>query len=768
MASPRCGHLLTRRQFGLLPLLSGVAGSNFSEQAPRVRRPNVVLIVLDDLGFADLGCYGSEIRTPNMDRLAATGLRYNNFHTTALCSPSRACLLTGRNHHTVGVRTITNYASQAENNQGKITERAATMPQILRLQGYNAFASGKWHLAPIWETTAAGPYDNWPLAKGFERYYGFLDGGTDQFHPELVSDNHWVDPPRRPDYHLTEDLADHAIGFLRDQQSVAPDKPFLLYLALGAPHAPHQAPREFIERYRGRYEAGWDQIRAQRFARMKQMGVIPASADLAPLNEGVRPWNSLNADERRVFARFQEAYAGFVEHADHHIGRVLDFLAQIHQREDTLVMLMSDNGASGEGGPNGTFSILRGVNGIPTSTADNLPHIDEIGTDRLENHYPQGWAQVGNTPFQRYKQSVHYGGIRDPLIISWPAGIEDRGAIRTQFHHMIDLLPTVLEATGSKAPEVYHGVPQIPVAGVSMKYTFAEAKAPDRRLTQYFEMQGNRGVYHDGWKAVTFHIKGVPFERDRWELYHVAEDFSEVHDLAAVYPERLKQLQELFLAEAGRYGALPLDDRTQELRLEPKPGAPQNRTHFVYYPGMAHVTPSATPDTRNRSYDITALVSRRDRNSEGVIVAFGGVTSGYVLYIRDNRLVHEYNAAGTIYKVESNADVPVGKSTLRFSFEKTGNLKGVGRLSINGRAAGEVIMAGTLPVMISYEGLDVGRDSLSPVSESYRDRGEFPFQGQIDAVVFDLKVTLRVRARSQNHIDSRQILAEPTEETARR
>jgi arylsulfatase len=728
--------IITRRDFSLA---AAAALTSTARSQDRPRRPNIVFILLDDLGFADLGCYGSEINTPNIDRLAASGLRFNNFHTTALCSPSRACLLTGRNHHTVGVRTITNYASQAENNRGKITPRAATLPQILRDAGYNTFASGKWHLAPIWETTASGPYDNWPLGKGFERYYGFLDGGTDQYHPELVSDNTWVDPPRRPGYHLTEDLADHAIAFVRDQQSLTPEKPFFLYLALGAPHSPHQAPKEFIDRYRGKYDAGWDEIRAARFARMKQTGIIPANTDLAPLNENVRPWANLSADEHRLFARFQEAYAGFVEHADHHIGRVLDYLAAIGLRDNTLIALASDNGASGEGGPNGTYNILRAVNGITSSTADNLPHIDEIGSDRVQNHYPQGWAQVGNTPFQRYKQTVHYGGVSDPLILSWPSRIRDRGSIRRQFHHIIDLMPTALEAAGAKAPEVYRGIPQIPVAGVPMQYAFDDANAPGRRLTQYFEMVGHHGIYHDGWKAVTFHVKGVPFDKDRWELYHVAEDFSEVHDLAAKYPDRLEELKKLFFSEARQYGVLPLDDRTQELRLEPKPDAPQSRTHFVYYAGMAHLNPSATPDTRNRSYDITAIVNRPDRGSEGVLVAFGSVTSGYVLYVRDNRLIHEYNAAGTIYRVESNTEVPTGKSTLRFSFEKTGDLEGLGRLSINGRAAGEVRMGRTLPVMISFEGLDVGRDGLSPVSESYSDRGEFPFRGEIDAVVFDLR-----------------------------
>ena len=718
-------------------MAAAMAATSLAQTAPP--RPNVVFIVLDDAGFADLGSFGSEIHTPNIDRLAASGLRYNNFHTTALCSPSRACLLTGRNHHTVGVRTITNYATDAENNRGFITDRAATLAEMLREQKYNTFAAGKWHLAPIYETTAAGPYTNWPLARGFDRYYGFLDGGTDQYHPELVYDNHWVDPPRREGYHLTEDLVNHATEFVRDQQSITPEKPFFLYLALGAPHAPHQAPREFIDRYKGVYDKGWDHIRDERFARMKRMGLIPANADLSPRNEGVRPWDSLSADERRVYARFQEAYAGFIEHADFHIGRLLDFLARIGKLDDTLVVLVSDNGASAEGGPNGTFNILRATNGLPSSVEDNLKHIDEIGGPRIQSHYPAGWAQASNTPFQRYKQSVHYGGVRDPLIVSWPAGIKDKGAVRPQFHHLIDITPTVLDLLRVEAPKVYKGVPQLPLAGVSMAYSFADAKAPSRRTTQYFEMLGHRGIYHDGWKAVTFHGKGTPFDKDKWELYHVAEDYSEVHDLAAKYPERLRELQALWFSEARRYGALPLDERTFELRLAPKPDAPQNRTSFVYYPGMEHVNPSATPDTKNRSYTITAAVDRPDKKSDGVIVAFGSVTSGYVLYIRNNHLTHEYNYVGTIYKVESDIEVPTGHSTLRFEFRKTGELQGVGALYIDGKRAGEAPIPHTLPNMISYEGLDVGRDALSPVTDSYADRGEFPFRGTIENVRIELQ-----------------------------
>lgn len=700
-------------------------------------RPNVVLIVLDDAGFADLGAYGSEIHTPHMDRLAAGGVRYNNFHTTALCSPSRACLLTGRNHHTVGMRTITNYASEAENNRGKITDRAATLPEVLRLHGYNTLAVGKWHLAPMWETSAAGPYDNWPLGRGFERYYGFLDGGVSHYFPELVQDNHWIDAPKRPGYHLTEDLVDHAIGYVRDQQSLVPERPFFLYLAFGAPHAPHHAPKPYIDRYKGLYDRGWDHIREARLARMKQLGVVPASTGLAPRNSGVKAWDSLSADERRLYARFQEAYAGFLEHTDHHIGRFLDYLGAIGKLENTLVVLLSDNGASAEGGPNGTFDILRGVNGVPSSVADNLRHFDELGGPAVESHYPAGWAQAGNTPFQWYKQTVHPGGVRDPLIFHWPAGIKERGAIRSQFHHAIDVMPTLLDLLKLEAPTTYKGIPQLPVAGVSMAYTFRNAQAPTRHPTQYFEMLGHRGIHHEGWTAVTRHLPGTPFEQDTWELYHADEDYAQVTNLAARFPKRLRELQALWTAEANRYGVLPLDDRTNALRWQSKPGDPKNRDRFVYYPGMQHLTAAAAPDTRDRSYTITATVARVDKAVDGVLLAFGGVASGYVLYIKDNHLIHEYNDVGTIYRLVSSEELPVGRATLQFEFRKTGSLKGLGVLKVNGVEVGQAELPHTLPTMISFEGLDVGRDGASPVGKGYT--GEFPFRGILEQVVVELK-----------------------------
>lgn len=707
-------------------------------EAPAGHRPNVVFVVLDDLGFADLGSYGSEIRTPNLDRLARGGLRYTGFHVTPLCSPSRAALLTGRNPHTVGVRTITNYATEAENNRGRITPQAATLAEILRDGGYATFALGKWHVAPMYESSASGPFENWPLGKGFDRYYGFLDGGTDQFRPELVSDNHWIDLPRRPGYHLSADLVDKSIGFLQDHQSLRPEKPFFLYLAFGAAHAPHQAPEEFIRRYRGRYDRGWDEVRAQRFARMKELGIAPASARLASRNAGVRPWAELSPEERRVSARFQEAYAGFVEHTDTQVGRLLAFLERIDRLDDTMIVVLSDNGASPEGGLDGTANILRGVNGLNTDLRFNLAHFDEIGGPRTEVNYPHGWAQVSNTPFARYKQTVHAGGVRVPLIVHWPAGIANQGGIRSQFHDVVDLAPTVLDLAGLKTPDVYRGVPQLPMAGVSLAYTFSDASAASRRSTQYFELFGHRAIYHQGWKAVAFHKKGQPFAEDPWDLYDLTEDFSEVHDVAAQHPEKVKELQQLWLAEAGRFGALPLDERTFELRAVFKPGAPQNRTRFVYLPGMTYLTTAATPNTKDRSYTITASVERRSADDDGVLIAYGGVTSGYVLYIKNNRLVHEYNAAGTFYSLASEGELPTGAAELRFEFEKTGSLQGLGRLYVNGKLVGEATIPRTLGTMISFEGLDIGRDSYTPVTWSYEDRGEFPFAGALKSVVVEL------------------------------
>lgn len=726
--------------FALAVLLATLLAASAAGQAPVYSRPNVVIIMFDDAGFADIGAFGSELRTPNIDRLAANGLRFTQFHTTGLCSPSRAALLTGRNHHTVGMRTLANFATGEPNNLGRITPAAATLAEVLRDNGYSTFAVGKWHLMPPTESSSAGPFTDWPLGRGFDRYYGFLDGGTDQFYPELVEDNKHVKPPSDPrhGYHLTEDLVAHAITLVRDQQAVRPDKQFFLYLSLSAPHAPHQAPAKYLERNKGRFDRGWDVIRGERLARMKAMGIVPGNTDLAPRAPGVRAWAELGADERRLNARFEEAYAGFMEHTDEQIGRLMAFLKERGLVDNTLIFLLSDNGASQEGGLLGSTNQMTWPNGMPATIAQNMAHIDDIGTVDAHANYPLGWAQVSNTPFQRFKQNVHFGGVRDPLIVQWPAGIRDRGGIRPQFHHLIDVMPTVLDLLGLEAPKAYKGVAQLPVAGVSMAYAFDSASAVSRRRTQYFEMYGHRGIYHDGWKAVAFHVKGSLFETDKWELYNIVEDFSETHDLAEQYPERLRQLKDLWQREAGRHGALPVDDRTVELRLLPRPGEVRNRTSFTFFSGMPDLSSVLAPDIKNRSYSITATIDRPHVTSEGVIVAHGDVDGGYVLYVKSNRLVHEYKFIGTSYTVSSPANLPTGKSTVRFEFVKTGEYRGVGRLVVNGKQVGESPVPQTVKNIISFGPFSVGRDALSPVSRSYHGKGEFPFQGYLEKVVIEL------------------------------
>ena len=598
----------------------GVIGRTIDESTPWFPErpeppegaPNVVYIVLDDTGFAHLGCYGSDIETPNMDRLAAGGIRYNNFHTTALCSPTRACLLTGRNHHSVGVGRISELNAGFPGYYGHATERAANVAEILSLHGYSTFASGKWHLLPNTNTSVAGPYNHWPTSRGFDRYYGFLGGETSQWNPDLVMGNERVQPPRSPEegYHLTEDLVDRAITFIQDQKSVEPEKPFFLYLAFGATHAPHQVPRDFIEKYRGRFDDGWDAARARIFERQQQMGIVPPGTELAPRNDGVRAWNDLTDTERRYFARTQEVFAGFLDHTDHHIGRVLDFLGEIGQFENTLIVLISDNGASQEGGPIGTpehiyFSSLTGVR-VDLTVDDLIKHIDELGGPLHHNHYPTGWAQAGNTPLKRYKQNTHGGGIRDPMIVHWPARIKDRGAIRHQYHHVSDVTPTVLEVLGIEASTVYKGVEQMPIEGTSFAYTFENPDAPTRKERQYYEMLGHRAIYEDRWKAVSFHQPGGSFDADRWELYHISEDFSECSDLAGEHPEKLQTLIDAWWEDAERYNVLPLADPVSARSLGGT--TRRRRRQFTYYPGKASVPMRLAPNVADRSHRITAEI----------------------------------------------------------------------------------------------------------------------------------------------------------------
>ena len=592
--------------------------------------PNVIYIVFDDMGFADLGCYGSEIATPHIDALAAGGLRYTNFHTTALCSPTRAALLTGRNHHSVGMGGLADWDLGFPGMRGRISRSAGTLAEMLRAQGYNTFATGKWHLTPTFETSPAGPFDQWPLQRGFDRFYGFLEGETNQFHPELTLDNHHIDAPDREGYHLSEDIVDTSIGFIRAQQMVTPDKPFFLYLCLGAQHAPHHAPAAFIDKYVPVFEKGWDLTRSERLARQKAMGIVPADTLLPERNAGVKAWDSLSDDERRLAVKLQAAFAGMLEHADLQIGRLLDDLAQAGKLANTVIALISDNGASQEGSPFGTVNALRYFNGVRDTLAENLAHIVEIGQAHLNNNYPLGWAMAGNTPLKRYKQNTHGGGVRDPLILHYPKRITDRGGIRHQFHHVCDITPTVLELTGVAPPEAIAGVTQQPIEGTSLAYSFAAPMAPTRKRTQYFEMLGHRGIWHDGWKAVTWHRPGTSFDADQWELYHLDRDFNEMNDLAAEQPARLQEMVRRWFSEAGACQVLPMNDTLNRF-VSSNPYSVAARRHWELLPGCGRIAQAAAPDIRNRSYRITAHVEMPAGGASGVLIAQGDWCGGYAL-----------------------------------------------------------------------------------------------------------------------------------------
>jgi arylsulfatase A-like enzyme len=732
-------------------VFEGTIGTTWQESTPwwpaatrpRDNAPNIVLVLYDDVGFGSFGSYGAEIATPTMDALADQGIRYNNFHVTPLCSPTRASLLTGRNHHSVGMSFLANADSGFPGQRGHVTKQAATLAEMLKAAGYNTMCLGKWHLAPIDQTSAAGPYDQWPLGRGFERFYGFLDALTDHFYPDLVHDNHRVDPPRTPEegYHLTEDLIDHAIEFVRDQVSASGEKPFFAYLAFGAAHCPHQATQPFLDKYRGAYDEGWDVIRERRFLRQLELGIVPEGTALAPRNETVVPWDTLSADEKKVSARLQEAFAAMVDHTDHELGRFVDYLKSIDRFDNTIFVVLADNGASQEGGPGGSTNIVAYENGNQPDLAFNLARLEQIGGPRSQTNYPHGWAQVGNTPLRRYKQNTHAGGVRAPLIVSWQDGLRERGAIRSQFHHVIDIVPTLLDLVGVAAPAVHQGVPQLPIHGVSLRYSFDEPEAPTQRPTQYFEMFTHRAIWHEGWKAVSFHRRGNRYDEDTWELYKLDEDFSECNDLADQYPELLQDLTSRWWVEARRYGVLPLDDRGFPERAVKyqTPGSPRLRTRLVLYPGMARIPSGAAPLMIKRSFRIVGRLAANGETPEGVVVSLGDLSGGFTMFVQGGRLVFEYNHEGTPYRVESGEGaVTAAARTLEFAFERGVDYAGIGRLLVDGVAVGEDAIPRTARWFISWSALDVGRESLSRVSDSYAD--EFAFTaGALQRVEIELE-----------------------------
>jgi arylsulfatase A-like enzyme len=752
----------------------GVVGRTFDASSPawpeplraREGSPNVLFIILDDTGFGQLGCYGSPIATPNLDALAAGGVRYNNMHTTALCSPTRSCILTGRNHHSNHMAAITEVSTGFPGYDGYIPFEHGFLSEILHGEGYNTYAVGKWHLTPADQISAAGPYDRWPLGRGFERYYGFMGGDTHQYYPELTHDNHRVEPERTPEegYHLTEDLTDNAIAFIADAKQVAPNKPFFLYFATGAMHAPHHVPREWADKYKGAFDEGWEAYREKVFAKQKELGLVPANAELSRHDPDVQQWESLSADERRLYARMMEVFAGFLEHTDHHIGRLLEFIESIGELDNTLIMVLSDNGASAEGGPTGSVNENKFFNFVPDSLEQNLAAIDDIGGPKYFNHYPFGWTWAGNTPFRRWKRETYRGGISDPFIVQWTNGIKSRGEVRTQYAHAIDMVPTVLDALGVDPPETVRGVTQAPIEGVSFAHTFDDAKAASRHVTQYFEMLGHRSIYHDGWRAVcpwpgtSFTESGRQFgtpipaemltelDATGWELYHVAEDFAENHDVAAENRPRLIEMIAQWYVEAGKYNVLPVDGRGQQRFAEERPVIAADRTRYTYYPGTQEVPPNATPRILNRPHTITALVEVPEDGAEGVLVSQGGVDGGFTFFLQGGKLCYAYNyVADQHFQIVSDSDVPSGRHALSFEFEPTDEpepLKGKGApgkatLFVDGQPIGEGELPVTIPLALGLAaGISVGADAGAPVTDAYEP--PFAFTGTLERVVYDI------------------------------
>ena len=708
--------------------------------------PNVLVFLLDDVGFAQLGCFGSDIRTPTFDRLAANGLRYRDFHTTAICSPTRACLLTGRNHHSNGVGIIQEMATGYPGYNGMVPRENGFLSEMLLAQGYATLGIGKWHLTLASEYASGASKARWPLSRGFERFYGFIGGKTNQWVPTLVHDSHYIDPPRRPEegYHLNADLADRAIEYITDLRTVAPNKPFFMYYCLGAGHAPHHVEPEWSDRYRGAYDKGWDRWREEAFARQLAMGIVPADTKLSPRPPWVKAWDSLPGDTRRLYARQMEVFAGFMEQTDHHIGRVVDFLARLGELDNTIVLLASDNGASAEGGEHGSFNENQFVNRVEPSVAENLKHLDDWGSVRSFPNYSWGWAWAGNTPLRRWKRYLHQGGMSDPLIVHWPKGIAARGEVRGQYVHVVDMAPTLLEALGLEAPAVLNGVAQRPIEGVSFAHTFNDAAAPSHKRVQYYEMIASRALWADGWKAVVEQPQGDPLTEEmlaaqKWELYHVERDFSECEDLADRHPEKLAELVEQWWVEAGKYNVLPLDSRMQLRMGERKPGTIAAGNRRVFYPGGAPQFEYTAVNVKDRSHSITAHVDIPEGGAEGVLLAHGSWFAGYSLYVKGGRLVYVHNCMGLAeYRIESTAAVPAGKHTLAFDFVRTGPHRGRGTLLIDGDAVGEGEIPRTVPHVIetSGEGLCCGYDSGLPVTPDYA--APFRFTGSIDHVVVEL------------------------------
>jgi len=717
--------------------------------------PNVVIILIDDLGFGATSTFGGPIATRTLDSLAQQGLRYNNFHTTALCSPTRAALKAGRNHHTVNMAFITEMATGFPGATGQVPNSTAPLAEMLRLNGYSTAAFGKWHETAAWEASVSGPFDRWPTRQGFDKFYGFIGGETNQWAPYLYDGVAPVELPDDPDYHFMSDMTDKAVAWIKYQKALTPDKPAFIYFAPGATHAPHHVPQEWIARWKGKFDQGWDKIREDSLARQIAMGVVPAGTILPPKPPAIKDWNKLSPDEQRLFARQAEVFAAFVEYTDHEIGRMLKAFDDVGQADNTLVFYIAgDNGTSGEGGQNGMFNEYTYFNGVQETVPDMLKLIDQWGGPETYPHMAAGWSVAFNSPFSWMKQvPSDFGGTRNGMVVHWPKGIQAKDGIRTQFSHVIDVAPTVLEAARLPEPKVVNGTPQVPIEGQSLVYSFDDAKARERRTTQYFEIAGNRAIYHDGWYARTIHR--APWEpkprrsladNSAWQLYDLRSDFSLANDLAAKHPQKLKELQETFLREAAKYHVLPMDDRVFE-RLDGaavgRPDLMGGRTSMTLAEGMTGMMESVFINVKNRSKTITAEVSVPDGGANGTILAQGGRFGGWSLYVKDGVPAYEYNFLGLRQtRIAASEPLAPGQATLKFAFAYDGGgpgKGGVGTLYVNGGKVAEGRIENTQAGLFSAdETADVGIDLGTPVVEEIGSEHRSKFSGRISKVTVEV------------------------------
>ncbi|MFV0290561.1 MAG: arylsulfatase [Mangrovibacterium sp.] len=739
----------------------GVIGSSFEDSKEDYPQPihaesdapSVLLILLDDIGFGQPGVTGGPIPTPEMDQLANDGLTYTRFHTTGICSPTRVALLTGRNHHQAGFGTISELSTGYPGYNSIWGKDVASMAEVLRQNGYSTAAWGKWHNAPDWETSPIGPFDQWPTGVGFEYFYGFQGGETSQYNPQLFKNTTPVEPKTTPEegYHLTEDLTTDAIAWMGQQKSIDPNKPYFIYFATGAAHAPLHAPKSWITKFKGQFDEGWDVMREHTLARQKSMGVVPENTQLSARPESIPAWDSLSADEKKLYARQMEVFAAFVAHTDSCVGKLIDTARELPNGDNTMVIyVVGDNGSSPEGTLTGTLNNIMTQNGFPDNVERQLAVLDEIGGPNFENHFAVPWAWAGSAPFQWMKRvPSHFGGTRNGMIISWPKGIKSKGEYRTQFHHVIDVAPTVYQAAHINMPASVNGVSQTPLAGVPMNYSFDQVDAKDTRTVQYFETGGHRAIYKDGWVAASFH--GVPwaltgsfgFNDNKWELYNIDEDFSESTDLAAQYPEKLEELKKVFDVEAQKYNVYPLDDRFVERVTNPnRPSVLSGRTEFNYLPGTERIPEGSAAPVYARSHEISAKVNFQKGN-EGVLIANGGSAAGYSLFIENDQLVYYYNFFHVSHYKVLSTKLPIGQLDIQMIYTQESTEKGGGgtaQLLVNGQKVGEGAIEKVVPARYSAtETLDIGKDLGSTVSPDYRAKAPYAYNGTIDYVKISLK-----------------------------